>query len=86
MNQTILTETFLEVAKLDALSGNEKVVADYIRTVLSKYDIALTEDDSNLISGSNTGNIICEINGGGERVLLSHMDTARPTKGLESSC
>lgn len=65
---------------MDALSGNEKVVADYIRSVLSKYDIVITEDDSNLISESNTGNIICEINGGGERALLSHMDTARPTK------
>lgn len=82
MNQSALTETFLEVAKLDALSGNEKVVADYIRTVLSKYDIVVAEDDSNLISGSNTGNIICEIGGGGELVLLSHMDTARPTRDL----
>lgn len=77
-----LLKLFLEVASIEGLSRNEKEVADFITAFLLKYDLEPTEDSSNKFSKSNAGNLICRINGGGEMVLLSHMDTARSTKGL----
>ncbi len=74
-----LIDIFLQVASINALSQQEKPVADFIRSFLSDSPFSITEDDSKNISGSNTGNIICRIGDGGDFMLLSHMDTARPT-------
>jgi tripeptide aminopeptidase len=79
MNTNYLIELFLEVAKIDALSGNEKPLADFIKSFLSKFNYNITEDDSKVFSKSNTGNLICKVGSGGDFVLTAHMDTARPT-------
>jgi tripeptide aminopeptidase len=83
MNSNSLIELFLSTAKIDALSGNEKSLADFIRSFLQKHYYTITEDNSNLFSNSNTGNLICKVGDGGEFVLTSHMDTARPTINLK---
>ncbi len=74
-----LIDIFLQVASINALSQQEKPVADFIRSFLSHNHFNISEDNSNIVSGSNTGNIICRVGDGGDFVLLSHMDTARPT-------
>jgi tripeptide aminopeptidase len=78
-----LIDLFLETAKIDALSGNEKSLADYIKSYLQKYNYTITEDNSSLFSNSNTGNLICKIGKGGDFVLTAHMDTARPTLNIK---
>ena len=78
-NQKRVVEIFFEVARIDALSQNEKPVADYLRSFISSPLIDISEDNSSKFTGSNTGNIICRIGDGGDTVLLSHMDTVRPT-------
>lgn len=78
-----LLKLFLEVASIEGLSQNEKKVADFIKAFLLKYGLNPSEDSSNKYSKSNTGNLICRINDGGEMVLLSHMDTARSTCGVK---
>jgi tripeptide aminopeptidase len=83
MNNYHLIELFLQTAKVDALSGNEKTLADYIKSFLVKYNYDIVVDDSNLFSLSNTGNLICRIGDGGEFVLTAHMDTARSTLNLK---
>ncbi|MEO8399157.1 MAG: M20/M25/M40 family metallo-hydrolase [Ignavibacteriaceae bacterium] len=82
MDQSRLIEIFLEAAAINALSFNEKPVADYIKKFLNKFPIDITEDDSFKKSDSNSGNIICRIGNGGNFLLTAHMDTARPTKEL----
>jgi len=78
-----LIEIFLETIKIDALSGREKPLADYIRKFLSSCkNVEITEDKSNKFSNSNTGNIIIKSGSGGNFVMLSHMDTARSTEQL----
>jgi tripeptide aminopeptidase len=79
MSTHYLINLFIEIAKINALSGDEKPVADFIKSFLSKYDYIVTEDDSKKYTNSNTGNIICKIGSGGNIVLTAHMDTARPT-------
>jgi tripeptide aminopeptidase len=84
MNDKRLIELFLEVAKINALSGNEKPVADFIKTFLTSSNYSVQFDDSNKYSKSNTGNLICKIGTGGDFVFTSHMDTARPTKDVKA--
>lgn len=83
MNNHHLVELFLQTASVDALSGNEKALADFIKSFLSKYNYEIIIDDSNTYSLSNTGNLICKVGDGGDFVLTSHMDTARPTANLK---
>lgn len=83
MNPSRLIELFLKTAGINALSGNEKPLADFIKTFLSQYNYTISEDDSRKYSNSNTGNLICKVGSGGNFLLSSHMDTARPTENLK---
>lgn len=75
-------DIFLDLVTINALSCEEKPVADYIRKQLNRQEFSIVEDGSAGKTGSNTGNIIVRYKNGGNKVLLSHMDTARPTKEL----
>jgi tripeptide aminopeptidase len=83
MSTNNLIELFLETAKINALSGNEKPLADYVKSFLSRYNYSIQEDNAYLVTDSNTGNLICRIGDGGEFVLTAHMDTARPTLNMK---
>ena len=78
-NSHHLIELFIQLAKIDALSGNEKPLADFIKTFLSDLGYKVEEDNAKTKTGSNSGNLICKVGNGGDFVLLSHMDTARTT-------
>ncbi|MFA5137838.1 MAG: M20/M25/M40 family metallo-hydrolase [Elusimicrobiota bacterium] len=79
-----LIEIFLALAKLDGVSGHEKPVADYILAFLKGLGLSSLVDDAASVTGSDTGNVVCRVGGGGDRVLLAHMDTARPTKDTKA--
>lgn len=83
MNKQRLIDLFLEVARINALSGNEKPIAEYIKSFLTQYGYQVNEDNSRSATNSNTGNLICKIGSGGNYLLLSHMDTARPTENVK---
>ena len=74
-----LLNLFLQLTQINALSGNEKPLADFIKKFLADLGLNVIEDNSKSKTGSDTGNLICQIGDGGDFVLLSHMDTARPT-------
>ena len=82
-NSSRLVNLFLEVARINALSGSEKTLADFIKSFLSKYNYTVHEDEAAKFTNSNTGNLICKIGTGGDFILTSHMDTARPTENLK---
>ena len=83
MSKHRLIEIFLEVIRINSLSGNEKPLADFIRSFLEKYKYDVIEDKTKQFTNSDTGNLICKIGGGGNFILLSHMDTARPTENVK---
>ncbi|MFC1619555.1 M20/M25/M40 family metallo-hydrolase [Candidatus Neomarinimicrobiota bacterium] len=80
--QQSLIDLFLQLVRINAVSGAEKPVVEFIREFLSKYEVDVQEDDAHIIDGGNAGNVICRIGGGGNTVLLAHMDTARPTENV----
>ncbi|OGR41505.1 MAG: hypothetical protein A2X35_10895 [Elusimicrobia bacterium GWA2_61_42] len=79
MAHTRLVELFLELARLDGLSGKEAPVANFAGNFLKKLGFPAQFDGAAEVSGSNTSNVVCPVGGGGAIVLLAHMDTARPT-------
>ncbi len=78
-NKHRVIDIFFRTACINALSGFEKPIADYIKVFLSDYNYKVTEDESRQFTSSNTGNLICKVGTGGDFLLLAHMDTARPT-------
>lgn len=74
-----LIEIFLEVAKIDGTSGNERAIADFVRRFLTDLGLEVQEDATSLRCGGNAGNLIARSGTGGDLVLLSHLDTARPS-------
>lgn len=86
MNKQInedLLNLFLTLIKINATSGNEKPVADFIQQYAKDLGLSAEIDGAASISGGNTGNVVIRINGGGDFVLMSHMDTPRPTTGVK---
>jgi tripeptide aminopeptidase len=75
-----IIDIFLQAIRINALSGSEKPVGEFIKSFLSVYHYNVTEDASSKFTSSNSGNLICKIGNGGDFLLLSHMDTARPTR------
>jgi tripeptide aminopeptidase len=83
MNPSRLIEIFLQVIKINALSGDEKPLADFIESFISELGYKAEFDDSSKFTNSNTGNLICKIGSGGNFVMTAHMDTARPTENVK---
>lgn len=83
MNPSRLIEIFLQIISINALSGNEKPLAEFIQSFLSKLGYKVEFDDSYKFTNSNTGNLICKIGSGGDFVMTAHMDTARPTENVK---
>lgn len=77
-----LVELFLEAARIDAVSGRERPMADYLRRVCAALGMSVEEDDAGTNDGGNAGNVVSRAGSGGEIALLAHMDTARPTAGV----
>ncbi|KAB2908684.1 MAG: M20/M25/M40 family metallo-hydrolase [Ignavibacteriales bacterium] len=77
-----ILEIFKNLVKIDALSCNEKPVADFVREFLKGKSVTVTEDNSGKETGSNTGNIIIKRGTGGKFMLTAHMDTARTTENI----
>lgn len=74
-----LKEIFIDLVTINATSGNEAPVAEYISNFLKNLGIESRVDNASELSGGNSGNLIAEIGGGGKFFLAAHMDTPRET-------
>lgn len=74
-----LIELFVDVAAIEGRSGRERSVADRILAFLRELGLDPVEGDRDEVGGGDAGNVVCAVRGGGDRVLLAHMDTARST-------
>ncbi len=73
---------FSSLAEINAPSGEERAVADYLIKFAETHSIDISEDDAGTFGDSDAGNITMQINGGGKTAFFTHMDTARPTSNL----
>lgn len=82
-----MTETVLDLVRIDSLSREEKGVAAYLRRALEAAGCEVRVDDAGEKVGGDTGNVIGRLPGtkaGAPPLLLSaHMDTVTPGKGVK---
>ena len=79
-----LTESFIEMVRIDSLSKKERDMADHLLKKLREMGFEPYEDDTGPKIGGNAGNVICRVPGiPGKPVLLlmAHMDTVTPGIG-----
>jgi tripeptide aminopeptidase len=82
MKENRLIDIFLQLIKIEALSGHEKPVADHIHGFLTTLNLNPYFDESIVKTKSNTGNLLCKVGSGGDVMFLAHMDTARSTAAV----
>ncbi len=78
-----LVERFVGLARIDAVSRRERPVADAVRAALEELGLEVEEDAAGAGGPESSGNLICRVHGGGDLAVVAHMDTARPTAGME---
>jgi len=74
-----LIDLFLELARIDALPGKEAPVANRAFSFLKNLGLPVQLDGSAAAALSNTSNVVCDVGGGGDFVLVAHMDTLHYT-------
>ncbi|RNB83684.1 M20/M25/M40 family metallo-hydrolase [Brevibacillus nitrificans] len=86
VNEERLLNSFLELACINAPSGNEQPVADYLVQRLTKLGFSLQFDQAHHAFGGSCGNLIAWWEGTDSDIpplfFSTHMDTVLPTKGL----
>ncbi len=75
-----LIALFLELAAIPGLSGQERAIADTVLRFARERGFAANEQP---VPGGTAGNVVITHQGGGERMLTAHLDTARPTDALK---
>lgn len=86
INHSRLIEEFLELVRVDSISGKERRIADLLKEKLSMIGLEVTEDKAGTAVGSSTGNVIGKMRGKGSGpviMLCSHMDTVEPGIGVK---
>jgi len=86
INKDRLTNTFLDLIRLDSPSGQEKPVADHLCALLSARGYDVHVDNAGSFFGGNSGNVIVRVpaTGPGDAMAFSaHMDCVDPCIGVE---
>lgn len=81
INEKRLIEEFKKLVSIDAISFQEREMADYLKDKLLGLGFTVTEDDAGKCYNSNTGNLFAFKKGSikGKPILFSaHMDTVQP--------
>jgi len=84
INETRITDQFLEMVKIPSPSLKEREVADYLIKELGSLGLEVTEDDAGEKRGGNAGNVIGVLKAPEKKKLIfsAHMDTVLPCKKI----
>ncbi|MCP3738395.1 M20/M25/M40 family metallo-hydrolase [Rossellomorea sp. BNER] len=87
VNSARLQELFLELAKMNAPSTKEKLVADYLQKTLPELGFTLEFDEAHKNFDGDVGNLFAWHEGTDPSIpplfFSTHMDTVLPTEGLK---
>jgi len=82
-----MTESFLDLVRIDSHSKEEKLVAERLVTDLRALGAEVRVDDAGQKVGGNSGNVIARLPGTSPAapplLLSAHMDTVPPGKGVK---
>lgn len=87
VNQNKLIDLFLSLVQIDAVSLNERPVADFIIQKLSQLGIDVKEDEAGGKINGNCGNLIVRLSNGKDDdnsiLCMAHLDTVKSTENLK---
>ncbi len=86
VNSQRMIDEFLELVRIDSVSGKERQMADLLKEKLAGLGLEVVEDGAGRAVGSDTGNIIGKLPGsdsGPVLMLCAHMDTVEPGWGVK---
>jgi len=90
INEKRLIESFMELVRIDSVSGGEKEVADFLVKKLKGLGLEVTVDQAGEKVKSNSGNIIARFKGNIKEatpiMFSAHMDTVVPGKNIKPVC
>ncbi len=86
INEKRLIESFMELVRIDSVSGEEKEVADFLVKKLKDLGLEVRVDQAGEKVKSNSGNIIARLRGNIKKatpiMFSAHMDTVVPGKKI----
>jgi tripeptide aminopeptidase len=86
VNKKRLVESFMELVRIDSVSGEEKEVADFLVKKLKGLGLEVRVDQAGEKVKSNSGNIIARLRGNIKKatpiMFSAHMDTVVPGKKI----
>jgi len=83
-----IVEEFIELAKIDVVSRNERAICDVLKEKLLSLGCKVEEDSvANSIEGANAGNIIAVLDGevDGSILFCAHIDRVQNGSGIKPS-
>ena len=88
LERRYLNDIFAELCRIESPSGRERACAERVAGELRALGIEVHEDDAAQAAGSDCGNLLARIpgGGGGERpcvLLCAHLDTVPPQAPIE---
>jgi len=87
VNEKRLIESFVELVKIDSVSGEERNLADFLIEKLEGFGLDVIIDQAGEKVKSNSGNIIARLKGNIKKVtpimFSAHMDTVVPGKNIK---
>ena len=86
INEKRMVQTFVELAKIKSLSGQEAGVARYLARELKAMGAEIHMDAAGEKTGGNTGNLIARFKGTVDSapfLLSAHMDTVGPAENVK---
>lgn len=82
-----MVQEFLEMVRVDSVSGKERDLADLLKVKLEKLGLEVMEDQAGKKINCSAGNIIARFPGSGAAgppvMLCAHMDTVEPGRGVK---
>ncbi len=85
VNRDRMVAEFLEMVRVDSVSGKERDLADLLKARLENLGLEVFEDDAGKKINSSAGNIIARLPGtaaGRPVMVCAHMDTVEPGRGV----
>lgn len=85
VNESRILAEFLELVRIDSVSGRERALADLLTVRLKELGLEVYEDRAGVQTGGKAGNLIAALppRGTGSPLLLAaHMDTVEPGQGV----
>ena len=87
IKQDRIVQEFLELVQIDSASGQERQIADAVKSKLAALGLEVMEDEAGAASGGNAGNVIGRLSGTVKEaptvLFAAHLDRVTPGLGIK---